>query len=92
MAMKPGVGSADSVFHRTMTLDVVVMIEGVIEMHLDSGEKRTLKAGDSLVQRATMHSWRNVTPDGGWARWVVFIQAVEKPVKVGELELDGQWH
>lgn len=33
------------VMHRTMTVDIVVVIEGVIEPHLDSGEKWSLKVG-----------------------------------------------
>jgi quercetin dioxygenase-like cupin family protein len=68
MSLKPGAGKEGGIMHRTMTLDVVVVIEGAIEIHLDSGEKRVVKAGDSIVQRATMHKWINVTPNNGWAR------------------------
>jgi quercetin dioxygenase-like cupin family protein len=88
MSMKPGV---DSEMHRTMTLDTLVIIEGELEITLDSGEIRVLKPGDSLVQRATMHKWKNVTPNNGWARWVVFIQAVEGPVRVGNHVLGHEW-
>jgi mannose-6-phosphate isomerase-like protein (cupin superfamily) len=88
MSMKPGV---DSALHRTMTLDTLVIIEGELEITLDSGETQILKAGDSLVQRATMHKWKNVTPNNGWARWVVFIQAVAEPVRVGNHVLGHEW-
>lgn len=59
---------AESGMHRTMTLDTIVVVEGEVEVTLDSGEMRILKSGDSLVQRATMHKWMNVTPNDGWAR------------------------
>jgi len=60
--------NAVSAMHRTMSLDVMVIIEGVLEAHLEGGEVRTLKAGDSMVQRGTMHQWKNITPGDGWAK------------------------
>lgn len=60
--------NAVSAWHRTISLDVMVMIEGQMEAHLEGGEVRTLKAGDSMVQRGTLHMWKNVTPDNGWAK------------------------
>lgn len=65
VSMEP---NAVSAMHRTMTLDVIVVIEGIFELHLDGGEVRTLKAGDSITQRGTMHMWKNVTPNDGWAK------------------------
>ena len=47
---------ATTPMHRTMTIDTVVCIEGVMLLQLDSGEERTMKAGDSMVQRATLVS------------------------------------
>jgi quercetin dioxygenase-like cupin family protein len=91
MSLKPGAGEEGGIMHRTMTLDVLVVIEGVIEIHLDSGEKRIVKVGDSIVQRATMHKWVNVTPNNGWARWVVFIQASADAVQIGNKKLVGEW-
>ncbi|RAH47720.1 cupin domain-containing protein [Aspergillus brunneoviolaceus CBS 621.78] len=52
ITMEPG---AESSMHRTMTSDTVVLLEGEMEITLDSGKTRTLKAGDVLVQQATMH-------------------------------------
>lgn len=89
MSMKPG---CDSEMHRTMTHDTVVITEGEVEVTLDSGETRTLKVGDSLVQRATIHKWKNVTPNNGWARWVVFIQAVAEPLQFGDKILGHEWN
>ncbi|KAK3697138.1 hypothetical protein LTR37_017634 [Vermiconidia calcicola] len=82
--MKP---NASSPLHRTMTHDVVVVIEGELEFHLDSGEKIVMKAGDSVVQRAGMHRWVNVTPSDGWARMLAFAQPVVEPVEVGAKKL-----
>ncbi|KAJ5754193.1 hypothetical protein N7533_003736 [Penicillium manginii] len=84
-------GGSESAMHRTMTVDTLVLIEGEMEITLDSGETRTLKAGDSLVQRATMHKWKNVTPNDGLARWVVFIQAAAEPLKFGDKILGHEW-
>jgi quercetin dioxygenase-like cupin family protein len=88
--MKPG-EVENSVSHRTMTLDVVLVLEGEIECHLDSGEKCTAKVGDVIVQRGTMHKWVNVTPNNGRAKWVGFIQAVTEPIKLVEKELRAEW-
>lgn len=88
ISMAPG---AKSGMHRTMTLDTVVVVEGEVEITLDSGEIRTLRVGDSLVQRGTMHRWRNVTPNDGWARWAVFIQAAAGPIQVGDRVLGNEW-
>ncbi|KAB8269737.1 hypothetical protein BDV30DRAFT_229551 [Aspergillus minisclerotigenes] len=57
-----------SPMHRTVSLDYGVVLEGEVELLLDSGEKRLLKRGDVAVQRATNHAWRNVSPNQGWSR------------------------
>lgn len=41
--------------HRTVSLDYGCVLEGEVELLLDSGEKRTMKRGDVAVQRGTMH-------------------------------------
>lgn len=47
--------------HRTQTLDYAIILSGEVELLLDSGEKRICKAGDCVVQRATMHAWKNLS-------------------------------
>ena len=47
--------------HRTKTLDYVFVIDGEIELSLDSGEKRVLKRGDACVQWAAMHARKNLS-------------------------------
>ena len=57
----PGV---ESPLHRAMTIDYGIVVEGVFELLLDSGEKRILRQGDVCVQRATAHKWKNITGNG----------------------------
>lgn len=49
--------------HRTATLDYGVVIDGVAELLLDSGESKVLRKGDVFVQRGTAHSWKNLTSE-----------------------------
>lgn len=72
---------AQSPMHRTVSLDYGVVLEGEVELSLDSGERRILKRGDVAVQRATNHAWKNVTPDGGCARMLYVLTPCE-PIQV----------
>lgn len=65
-------GSAP-VIHRTQSLDYGIVIEGTVEMVLDSGEAKTLRRGDVAVQRATMHGWKNLS-ETEWARMFFVLQ------------------
>jgi len=69
-----------SPMHRTVSLDYGVVIEGDIELVLDSGETRDMKRGDVAIQRGTMHAWRNKS-DTEWARMMYVLQEC-KPVEV----------
>jgi quercetin dioxygenase-like cupin family protein len=51
----PGVAAR---WHRTDSIDYAIVLSGEIFMQLDEGEV-LLKAGDLIVQRATMHNWEN---------------------------------
>ena len=44
--------------HRTDSIDYAVVLSGKIDMPLDD-QMVTLKAGDFLVQRGTVHNWVN---------------------------------
>lgn len=46
-------------FHRTDTLDYVIVIKGRLLMTLDN-DKTELGPGDMVIMRGTAHSWRNV--------------------------------
>jgi quercetin dioxygenase-like cupin family protein len=52
---QPGVAPR---MHRTETIDYAVVISGEIDMQLDVGAVH-LRAGDVLVQQATLHDWVN---------------------------------
>ena len=59
--------------HRTQSLDYGLVLEGSVEMVLDSGETKLMHRGDVAVQRGTMHGWRN-TSNTEWARMFFVLQ------------------
>lgn len=69
--------------HRTQSLDFGVVLEGSIELVLDSGETQLMHRGDVAVQRATMHAWRNPS-ENEWARMMFVLQDCQK------VELEGK--
>jgi quercetin dioxygenase-like cupin family protein len=72
-----------SPMHRTVSLDYGVVLEGEVELILDSGETRLLKRGDLAVQRGTMHAWRNPSKTE-WNRMLYFLQESEPVVHDGK--------
>lgn len=44
-----------NIMHRTQSVDFGIVLEGEIELQLDSGLKTTLKKGTVVVQRGTNH-------------------------------------
>ncbi|KAL3422095.1 cupin domain-containing protein [Phlyctema vagabunda] len=65
-----------SPMHKTVSLDYGIVIEGPVELVLDSGETKLLQRGDTCIQRATNHAWRN--PNNHWARVLFVLVPVEK--------------
>ena len=61
-----------SAMHFTRTVDLVVVLEGEVEVVLDTG-RTTLRQGDFLVQNGTRHEWLNHTGE---------------PAKLGVIVLD----
>jgi hypothetical protein len=45
--------------HRTQSADYGVVLSGCIVLQLDEGVEVTLHAGDTVVQRGTIHNWIN---------------------------------
>ena len=45
--------------HKTETLDYVIVIEGEVYMLLDDCAEVHMRAGDLMIQRATLHGWAN---------------------------------
>jgi mannose-6-phosphate isomerase-like protein (cupin superfamily) len=56
-AQKNGEVDAEG-FHRTTTVDYVVVLDGPVELVLDDGSVE-VQPGDCVVQRGTNHAWRN---------------------------------
>ncbi len=45
--------------HRSDTVDMIVILSGEVWMKLQDSDEVLLKAGDTLIQRGTVHTWRN---------------------------------
>ena len=78
--MAPGYRSP---MHRTKSLDYGIVLEGEVEMVLDSGESEVMKRGDVAVQRATQHLWINRS-ETQWARMMFVLLDCEAPVVGGK--------
>lgn len=48
-----------SPMHRTNSIDYGIVISGELELELDDGATKRIGPGDIVVQRGTMHLWRN---------------------------------
>lgn len=69
--------------HRTQSINYNFVIQGQLELVLDSGETRFLGPGDMVVQRATNHFWKNPSQHA-WAR----IAAMALPTE--QLSIGGK--
>ena len=49
--------------HRTNSLDYGIVISGSIELVLDDDSSTLIEAGGIIIQRGTIHSWYNPSPD-----------------------------
>jgi quercetin dioxygenase-like cupin family protein len=65
--------------HRTDSIDYAVVMSGEIDMELD-GSTTHLKAGDVVVQRGTIHNWKNT---GAEPCVIAFVLVDAKPVEAG---------
>lgn len=79
-----------SAMHRTVSLDFGIIIEGEVELVLDSGETRRMKRGDVAVQRGTKHAWKNPSSHA-WAR-VAFVLQPSHPLEIGGEKLGEDLH
>jgi quercetin dioxygenase-like cupin family protein len=52
-----------SPFHRTNSIDYGIVLSGEVELELDDGATSTIGAGDIVIQRGTIHLWRNKSAD-----------------------------
>ncbi|THH11310.1 hypothetical protein EW145_g730 [Phellinidium pouzarii] len=81
----PGTGSP---FHRTVSLDYGILIQGSITLLLDDDKRVVLKPGDVVVQRGTIHGWLNEGNE--WAR-MYFIMFPSQKVKINDRELETEF-
>ncbi|WP_145735807.1 cupin domain-containing protein [Nitrospirillum pindoramense] len=65
-----------SPMHRTNSIDYGIVLSGEVELELDDGVKKTVGAGGIIVQRGTMHLWRN--PSATTPARIVFV-LIEAP-------------
>jgi quercetin dioxygenase-like cupin family protein len=72
----PGVAPRN---HRTESIDYAVILSGEIVMQLD-GSEATLRAGDVLVQRGTIHNWLNRSTE---PCVIAFVLIGAKPISIG---------
>jgi quercetin dioxygenase-like cupin family protein len=49
-------------FHRTPSLDFIVMLEGELVLEVDDNVERTLHKGDFAVLNGVRHRWHNRGP------------------------------
>ncbi len=71
----------DPQMHRTKSLDYGIVMEGEMELILDSGEVQLMRKGDVAIQRGTMHAWRNPNATS-WAR-MLFVLLDCQPLNIG---------
>jgi quercetin dioxygenase-like cupin family protein len=72
--MLPGGASP---MHRTNSIDYGIVLSGEVELELDDGAVTTARSGDIIVQRGTMHLWRN--PSATEICRIAFVLIEAKP-------------
>ena len=72
--------NASSPMHRTSSIDYGIVISGIIELELDNHVFKTIEAGGIIVQRGTIHKWRN--PSNEETCRIVFVLTEAKPYEV----------
>jgi quercetin dioxygenase-like cupin family protein len=72
--MVPG---GTSPMHRSSSIDYGIVLSGAVELELDDGAVITARAGDIIVQRGTIHLWRN--PSATEICRIVFVLIEAEP-------------
>ncbi|KAI0094854.1 hypothetical protein BDY19DRAFT_914952 [Irpex rosettiformis] len=74
---------AEAPWHRTPSLDHNVLISGKLILMMEDGSEYLIsKPGDVVIQKGTMHAWRNPGPEV--ARWVCVLVDAEPAVVDGK--------
>ena len=92
LTFPPNPEQEDGFWHRTQTVDYIVILEGELELSLSGGdgEKRVVKKGEVVVQRAAMHRWKNLSKTEG-ALFVAVSVGAEGAVEGGMEFPDGKY-
>lgn len=69
-----------TMMHRTQSLDYGILLNGRIECVFDSAQTQELQVGQAMIQRVTMHAWRNPS-ETEWAR-ILFVLIDCAPLKI----------
>lgn len=69
-----------SPFHRSSSIDYGIVLSGAVELELDDGAVTTARAGDIIVQRGTIHLWRNPSASENCRIAFVLIEAAPRLV------------
>ncbi|KAI0815010.1 hypothetical protein BC629DRAFT_1588686 [Irpex lacteus] len=81
--LAPGAAVA---WHRTPSLDHNILISGKLILMMEDGSEYLLeKPGDVVIQKGTMHAWRNPGPEV--ARWACVLVDAEPAVVNGKQKL-----
>lgn len=77
--------NASSPMHRTSSIDYGIVISGKIELELDNQVFKTIEAGGIIVQKGTIHKWRN--PSSEEICRIVFVLIEAKAFEVDGIPL-----
>ncbi|MFV8375822.1 cupin domain-containing protein [Flavobacterium sp. LB1P71] len=80
--MLPG---ASSPLHRTDSIDYGIIISGEIELELENKVTKRIGAGEIIIQRGTLHKWKN--PSETEVCRIVFILIEAKPYELNGMPL-----
>jgi quercetin dioxygenase-like cupin family protein len=78
----PGTRSA---MHRTNSLDYGIVLTGTVELELDDAAVTLIEAGSIVIQRGTMHAWRN--PSAHRPARIAFVLLDATPATVNNAPL-----
>ncbi len=78
--------NASSPMHRTSSIDYGIVMSGTIELELENQEIRTLRQGDIIIQRGTIHRWKNSSSTEVCR--IVFVLTEAKPYLLNGVPLD----
>ena len=79
--------NASSPMHRTDSIDYGIVMSGKIELELDNQVVKTVEAGGIIVQRGTIHKWRN--PSSEEICRIDFVRTEAKPYEINGKSLEA---